>query len=80
MRTVPRPRRYVSTRRLALCRPLLAFDDWRDAYVLRGLGNRVGPVLREDRRRSGGVLFDGPDRRRTDRAAMARGSGRVLSR
>ena len=60
---------------------MLAFDDWRGAYVLRGLGKRVGPVLREDRRHAHGVLYDGPDRRGTDRSPMSRGSaGRVLSR
>ncbi len=81
MRTVPRPRHYVSSRRLAICRPLLAFDDWRGAYVLRGLGKRVGPVLREDRRRDHGMRTDGPDRRGADRTPMSRGSaGRALSR
>jgi hypothetical protein len=60
---------------------LLAFDDWRGAYVLRGLGKHVGPVLREDRRQAHATVYDGPDRRGTDRMAMSRGSaGRVLSR
>jgi hypothetical protein len=81
MRTVPRPRHYVSPRRLAICRPLLAFDEWRGAYVLRGLGHRLGPVLREDRRSGHGILYEGPDRRAGDRTAMSRGSGhRILSR
>jgi hypothetical protein len=47
----PRPRRYVRASILALLRPLFRHSASRDAYVLRVLGNRWGPVLREDRRR-----------------------------
>jgi len=43
-------------------RPLLRYSDSRDAYVLRRVGHRVGPVLRRDRRR-GQRAFDGPDLR-----------------
>jgi hypothetical protein len=47
---------------LRLLRPLFAYNYSRDAYVLRGIGRSVGPVLRAERRvrmRS----FDGVDRR-----------------
>jgi hypothetical protein len=30
--------------------PLFTYNYSRDAFVLRGVGRRVGPVLREDRR------------------------------
>lgn len=50
---------------LRLLRPLLRFSTARDAYVLRGVGRRVGPVLREDRRRHT-LPIDRPDRRRSD--------------
>jgi hypothetical protein len=46
-----------------LCRPLLAFDYGREAYVLRGFGGRHGPVLRKDRRRGGPAGYGGPERR-----------------
>lgn len=64
MRTVPRTRHYVSPGALTLCRPLLSFDYAREAYVLRGIGARIGPVLREDRRRSAKPFgYTGPERR-----------------
>jgi hypothetical protein len=50
VRTVKRPRRYVARHWLALSSPLFTYNFSRDAYVLRGVGKRVGPVLREDRR------------------------------
>jgi hypothetical protein len=50
MRTVPRPRRYVAAHWLVLLSPLLRYSRGRDAYVLRALGGRYGPVLRRDRR------------------------------
>lgn len=43
-------------------RPLLRYDYSRSAYVLRIVGERYGPVLREDRRRRQ-LSFDGSDRR-----------------
>lgn len=46
-----RPRRYVARYWLLPLRPLLRFSLTRDAYVLRGIGNFAGPVLRPDRRR-----------------------------
>jgi hypothetical protein len=62
VRSVPRTRHYVSPGALTLCRPVLAFDYAREAYILRGVGHRVGPVLREDRRRSANG-YRGPERR-----------------
>ena len=41
-----RPRREVHPRVLSLLRPLFEYHFRRDAWVLRGIGNRVGPVLR----------------------------------
>jgi hypothetical protein len=43
-------------------RPVLRYSAPRDAYVLRGVGSRRGPVLRIDRRSP--RPFDGVDRRR----------------
>jgi len=63
MRTVRRPRRYVAGHWLALMRPLLRYSHSRDAYILRLVGSRRGPVLRVDRRRA--KAFDGVERRRT---------------
>ena len=48
----PRERRYVRSGTLTLMRPLLRYSMTRDAYVLRLVGNRWGPVLRVDRRSS----------------------------
>ena len=42
----PRPRREISKPTLTLLRPFFRYSISRDAYVLRGVGNRVGPVLR----------------------------------
>jgi hypothetical protein len=41
-----RPRRHVGTALLTLVRPLFRFSRSRDAYVLRLVGDRRGPVLR----------------------------------
>jgi hypothetical protein len=51
MRTVKRPRRYVTPRLIAIGRPVLRYSQPRDAYVLRLVGRKWGPVLRSDRRR-----------------------------
>jgi len=45
----------------------LRFSVTRDAFVLRGIENSVGPVLRPDRRRRQRP-FDGDDRRRAQAA------------
>jgi hypothetical protein len=65
MRTVRRPRHYVSRQWLALLRPLFRYSTTRDAYVLRGVGHHAGPVLRLERRRQhrAGRAFDGVERR-----------------
>ncbi len=41
-----RQRRYVSPALLAALRPLLRYSETRQAYVLRLVGNRFGPVLK----------------------------------
>jgi hypothetical protein len=53
MRTVKRPRRYVARHWLVIGRPLLRYSEPRDAYVLRLVGRKWGPVLRPDRRQGG---------------------------
>jgi hypothetical protein len=63
MRTVRRPRRYVSRRWLALLGPVLRYSASRDAYLLRGVGRRYGPVLRLDRRVASRRQFETPERR-----------------
>jgi len=45
-----------------LMRPLLRHSPGRQAYVLRLVGNTVGPVLRRDHRR-GNQLYEGRERR-----------------
>jgi hypothetical protein len=62
MRTAKRPRRYVASHWLVLARPVLRYSAARDAYVLRVIGRRVGPVLRQDRRHE--QRLDGVERRR----------------
>jgi hypothetical protein len=44
-------------------RPLFRYSAVRDAYVLRVVGRRFGPVLRVNRRHA--QSFDGVERRRT---------------
>ena len=46
MRTVPRRRRDLHPVVLLALRPFLRYSSVRDAYVLRAIGNRWGPVLR----------------------------------
>jgi hypothetical protein len=45
MRRVKRPRHEASGAVLSMLRPLLRFSIGRDAYVLRGIGSRYGPVF-----------------------------------
>ncbi len=52
MRSAERPRHYVSGFALAILRPFFRYSTTRDAYVLRGMGSRFGPVLVRDRRRT----------------------------
>ncbi len=72
MRTMKRPRRYVAGHWLTLMRPVLRYSTSRDAYLLRGVGPRFGPVLRIDRRSHGqggrSRSFAGADRRRASAA------------
>lgn len=42
----PRPRHEVAPALIVLLRPLLRYSSHRDAYVLRLIGHRHGPVLR----------------------------------
>ena len=47
-RTAARPRRRVGGRTLTMARALgFRHDPSRDAYILRGVGDRFGPVLRD---------------------------------
>ena len=62
MRTGPRPRHYVSGATLSVTRPILRYSSGRDAYVLRVVGSRFGPVLRPDRRRRQ-LHYGGSERR-----------------
>lgn len=63
MRVVRRPRRYVAPHWLKFLGPMLRYSGSRDAYVLRAVGNRVGPVLRQDRRQTQRRRLQGPERR-----------------
>jgi hypothetical protein len=63
MRTQQRPRRYVAGYWLALLKPVLRYSATRDAFVLRGIGNSSGPVLRVDRRGRGASVYEGAERR-----------------
>jgi hypothetical protein len=65
MRSKVRPRRYIARHWLLILRPLLRFSLTRDAFVLRGIGNRAGPVLRPDRRGRRRRRYEGAERRRT---------------
>jgi hypothetical protein len=44
-----RRRRYVSKALLAGLKPVFRHSETRDAYVLRLVGNRFGPVLKQRR-------------------------------
>ena len=63
MRTIKRPRRYVARHWLALARPVFRFSEPRDAYVLRVIGRKWGPVLRINRRENGRAFESAADRR-----------------
>jgi hypothetical protein len=58
-----RTRRYVGKHWLALLRPVLRYSYSRDAFVLRGVGRSLGPVLRANRRTRRQPPFVGIDRR-----------------
>lgn len=63
MRAVPRRRHYLASQWLTLLTPVFRYSDSRDAYVLRLVGNRAGPVLRVDRRVAKRRRLEGPERR-----------------
>ena len=46
MRSTPRPRREVSPALITALAPVLRYSTARDAYVLRGIGSKRGPVLK----------------------------------
>jgi hypothetical protein len=46
MRTQSRPRREIGPLTLTLAKVAFRWSASREAYVLRGVGNRMGPVLR----------------------------------
>jgi hypothetical protein len=69
MRTVRRPRHYVNRRLLTLLRPVFGYNYRRDAYVIRGVGTHIGPVLRVDRRVRREPPLRGIDLRDRSRAA-----------
>jgi hypothetical protein len=54
---------------LKLAAPLFAYDQRRHAYVLRGVGDHLGPVLRPERRARHELPIDGIELRRRTRAA-----------
>jgi hypothetical protein len=64
MRTEMRTRHYVRRHWLVLLRPVLRYSRNRDAYVLRAVGRKVGPVLRLERRRFNASSPFGRERRR----------------
>jgi hypothetical protein len=43
---VQRPRHDLPAPAIWALRPVMRFSNSRDAYVLRGIGHRVGPVVR----------------------------------
>jgi hypothetical protein len=72
LRSARRPRRFVPKHWLLLLKPVFVYSHTRDAYVLRGVGDRLGPVLRHDRRVRREQPVDGIDfRRRRRRARIA---------
>jgi hypothetical protein len=63
MRTVRRPRHYVGRHWLILLRPALRYSYTREAFILRGVGSSIGPVLRMERRSRSRTNFEGVERR-----------------
>jgi hypothetical protein len=63
MRTVRRPRRYLPRHWIILMRPALRYSQTRQAFVLRGVGSSLGPVLRIERRTHASRSFEGAERR-----------------
>ena len=46
LRAKPRRRRHVAPWVLRVLRPVFVYNHNRDAYILRAVGKRIGPVLR----------------------------------
>jgi hypothetical protein len=60
-----------------LLRPVLRYSHMRDAYVLRGVGSSIGPVLRVDRREHTLRQHTGPERRSARIVPPERRSARI---
>jgi hypothetical protein len=45
MRTSVRPRHEAPASLIAIVRPFMRYSSHRDAFVLRGVGDRFGPVI-----------------------------------
>ncbi|HKO27921.1 MAG TPA: hypothetical protein VJU80_10725, partial [Solirubrobacteraceae bacterium] len=52
-RESPRPRHYLPPLVVVLLRPFFRYSDWRDAWILRIVGERYGPVVRAATTRDG---------------------------
>lgn len=59
----------MDRRLLTALSPLFIYNYNRDAYVLRGVGRHVGPVLKRDRRTHREPPIEGIDLRRRSRLA-----------
>jgi O-antigen/teichoic acid export membrane protein len=64
-RRVPRPRHRASPWVLFALRPLIRYSSIRDAWILRGIGERYGPVLRAPRPASAASGAHWPDHARS---------------
>lgn len=73
MRSVPRPRRQVSGAILCALSPLFRYCSWRRAWILRGVGERFGPVLVRRDRSTARDLQLGPIRLRPGAVALVSG-------
>ena len=72
----PRRRRQVPASVIRLLTPLFAYNHHRDAYILRGIGNRRGPVLKvRGRGTVGREAGGGPARRGADRRTRREQAG-----
>ncbi len=71
-RTTPRPRHDVAPLVVLLLRPFFQYSEWRDAFILRVVGERYGPVLRPAPGR-GFALRAGTARHRAGTARHRRG-------
>lgn len=62
MKAPDRRRRYIRSPLLWILRPFFRYSESRRAYILRLVGERLGPVLRPERRAKPSA-FPGPERR-----------------